>query len=484
VREPHGPLLQSAAMTGSLPLEPSPEDMRSMGAAALEVLVEHIATLADQPASRFDGVDELVDALREPAPEHGAPFDELLRTVAEGASRGFNTPGPGYLAYVPGGGLWSAAVADFLATAFNRYVGVWNAAPVLVQMEWQAIRWLAEMFGYPPESSGILTSGGSMSNFSALVAARRAQLGDDLTSGTMYVADQTHSSVLKSAILGGLPRANIRVVPADGALRLDLDAVRAAVARDREAGLRPFCLVASAGTTNTGAVDDLSGAADLARDDGLWLHVDAAYGGFFQLTDRGRLAFAGIERADSITLDPHKAMFLPYGTGCLLVRDGPRLREAHDVHEAEYLQDLADDETTPNFSDLSPELSRDFRGLRVWLPLKLHGVAAFREALDEKLDLAHTLYEGIRDADAIEVPWDPELTVVAFRSTAGPDPDEATRRLLARINASGRVFLSSTLLGGRMFLRACVVSHRTHRDRIDEAVEIIRRAAAEVAAPD
>jgi aromatic-L-amino-acid decarboxylase len=248
--------------------------------------------------------------------------------------------------------------------------------------------------------------------------------------------------------------------------------------------LRPFLVVASAGTTNTGVVDPIAAMADVAAQEGMWLHVDAAYGGFFQLTERGRAAFAGVERAHSITLDPHKGMFLPYGTGCLLVREGRRLREAHDVHEAEYLQDLADDEQTPNFADLSPELSRDFRGLRVWLPLKLHGLGAFREALDEKLDLARVLYEGIHDAPAIAIPWEPELSVVAFRleppGRAGDD--EATRRLLERINASRRIFLSSTMIDGRMFLRACVVSHRTHRDRIDEAVGIIRDAAAEVVA--
>jgi aromatic-L-amino-acid/L-tryptophan decarboxylase len=469
-----------------LPLEPTPDEMRHMASTVAELLVRHIESLPDMPAADFDGVEGLVAALREPAPERGAAFDDLVRQVGEAATRGFNTAGPGYLAYVPGGGLWSAAVADFLAAALNRFVGVWNAAPALVQMEWQAIRWLADAFDYPPSSSGILTSGGSMSNFSAIVTARRALLGEDLTGGVIYVGEQTHVSVLKAAVLAGFPRANVRALAPDAMLRQDPDTLRAAVRADREAGLRPFLAVASAGTTNTGAVDPIAAIADVAAEEGLWLHVDAAYGGFFQLTERGRAAFAGVERADSITLDPHKGMFLPYGTGCLLVREGRRLREAHDVHEAEYLQDLADDELTPNFTDLSPELSRDFRGLRVWLPLKLHGLAAFRAALDEKLDLARIVYEGIRDAPGIVVPWEPELSVVAFRlepdGASAAEAGEATRQLLDRINASRRVFLSSTTIGGRTFLRACVVSHRTHRDRIDEAVEIIRKAAAEVSA--
>jgi aromatic-L-amino-acid decarboxylase len=235
--------------------------------------------------------------------------------------------------------------------------------------------------------------------------------------------------------------------------------------------------VGSAGTTNTGRIDPLSELASFAEAEGLWFHVDAAYGGFFQMTERGRTRFAGIERADSITLDPHKGMFLPYGTGCLLVRDRALLRQAHQV-QAEYLQDLAPEDEIPNFADYSPELSRDFRGLRVWLPLKLHGAEAFRDALDEKLDLAEWLYETLRDTPGFELPWEPDLTVVPFRyrPRAG-DAEAFNRRLLERINASRRVFLSSTIIDGRFVLRACILSFRTHRDRIEEAAEIIRDAA-------
>jgi len=247
------------------------------------------------------------------------------------------------------------------------------------------------------------------------------------------------------------------------------------VREDRSAGLEPFLVVASAGTTNTGAVDAIADIADLTAEEGMWLHVDAAYGGFFELTERGRTKFRGIERADSITLDPHKGMFLPYGTGSLVVREGERLREAHFTGAA-YLQDLAGDDEIPNFSEYSPELSRDFRGLRVWFPLKLHGVSAFREALDEKLDLARVLFDGLCEIRGLELPWEPELTVVPFRLVDGDD--EANKRVLARINASGRVFMSSTIVQDRFTIRACILSHRTHRDRIDECIDIIGRAVA------
>jgi aromatic-L-amino-acid decarboxylase len=400
--------------------------------------------------------------------------------VKEAASHGFETAGPGYLAYIPGGGLFSAALADFIATGVNRFVNVWNAAPAFTQIEATVIDWIREQFGLPSEGGGILTSGGSMANLSALVTARRARLPEDFLRGTIYASDQTHASVAKAAMICGFPLANVRGVPTDDRLRIVPQALLEAVARDRAGGFTPFCVVANAGTTNTGAVDPIAELAEIAAWQDLWLHVDAAYGGFFQLTERGREAFRGIERADSITLDPHKGMFLPYGTGCLLVRERALLRHAHQV-EAAYLQDLGAEEEIPNFADYSPELSRDFRGLRVWLPLKLHGLGAFRDALDEKLDLTRVLYEGLGEVPGVELPWEPQMTVVAFRARSkSDDADDLSRQLLDRINASKRVFLSSTMIEGRFTIRACIVSHRTHRDRIHEALEIIRRSAEEL----
>jgi aromatic-L-amino-acid decarboxylase len=267
------------------------------------------------------------------------------------------------------------------------------------------------------------------------------------------------------------------VVPVTPELRMDVEALQRLVKEDRDGGRKPFLVVASAGTTNTGAIDPLGAIGDVCETDDLWLHADAAYGGFFALTARGRARLAGIERADSITLDPHKTLFLPYGTGLLIVREGERLRQAHRA-KGDYLQDLAPEGDIPNFTDYSPELSRDFRGFRVWLPLKLHGISAFRTALDEKLDLTEVLYDALRATEGFDVPWRPELTVVPFRYLpAAGDADAFNQRLLERINASKRIFLSSTRLNGDFWLRACIVSHRTHRDRVDEAIEIITNAA-------
>jgi aromatic-L-amino-acid decarboxylase len=259
---------------------------------------------------------------------------------------------------------------------------------------------------------------------------------------------------------------------------MDVAALLAIIEQDRLAGLRPCAIIASAGTTNTGAVDPIPELAQIAAAERIWLHVDGAYGGFFQLTDRGQQLFAGIERADSITLDPHKGMFLPYGTGALLVRDGSHLRAAHEVH-GPYLQDLAPEADIPNFSDYSAELSRDARGLRVWLPIMLHGLGAFREALDEKLDLARYAYEALSQIPSLEVPWEPELSIVAFRVGAGEDQasNAATADLLRRINATRRFVLSSTVVDGRFTIRIAVLSFRTHHDRIEELIDTIIRLA-------
>jgi aromatic-L-amino-acid decarboxylase len=488
------------------PLEPSSDEFRAMAAAVTEELVRFVEDLPRSRAADVEDVETPSARLREPAPEGPSPFEPLLATVMAGAAKAFNTTGPGYLAYIPGGGLVSAAVADFLACGINRYTGLWNPAPVLVELEWTAVRWLCDLFGYPATARGILTSGGSVSNLAAVVTARHALLPGDFLAGTLYASDQVHASVTKAAHIAGFPAGNVRSTATDPGYRIDLNALRSRVAEDRAAGFQPFLVAANAGSTNTGAVDPLDELADLAAEEGLWLHVDGAYGGFFQLTDRGRRAFRGIHRADSITLDPHKGMFLPYGTGALLVRDGVPLRDAHHVG-AEYLQDLVsvpsshqpaglgdvprdapDRAVPPNFSEYSPELSRDFRGLRVWLPIKLHGLSAFRDALDEKLDLAALLYEQLAAVPDLEV-VPPDLTVIAFRYAPprrdgedGNEFDAVNRRLLDRINGSGRIWLSSTMLRGRFTIRACILCHRTHRDRVEEAGEIIRRAVRDVAA--
>jgi aromatic-L-amino-acid/L-tryptophan decarboxylase len=462
------------------PLEPGPDEMRALVGAALELLMRFVDGLPAAPTLDVDGAFELARELRAaPPPEEGVPLGEALSTVERAAGKAIETAGPGYLAYIPGGGLFTSAVGEWVAQGLNRYTGISAAAPGLAAIETGVIDWLSDLFELPDGARGILTTGGSLANFSAVVCARSA-LAEDLASGTVYASEQAHHSIAKAIRLAGFPAGALRLVPCDDALRMDPVALEHTITADRAEGRRPCLVVASAGTTNTGAIDPLPPLVEVAEREGLWLHVDAAYGGFFQLTDRGRERFAGIGRVDSITLDPHKGMFLPYGTGCLLVRDGERLRRAHSVG-ADYLQDLEADPELPNFADHSPELTRANRGLRLWLPLQLHGVGAFRRALDEKLDLAEIVYERLSEIPELVVPWRPELSTVAFRLRDRGDEDN--RRLLERINDSRRIFLSSTVLDGRFTLRVSILSHRTHRDRIEEAVEIIGTEAARGAQP-
>lgn len=466
-------------------LEIDGRQLRAMMDAVLSRVAPHVDSLATQPAHDLDGHVALARSLAEPLPEHGASLDDVLGILFDRAvPKSFNTAGPGYLAYIPGGGLLHAAVADFLADAVNRYTGVWLAAPGLVQLETNVLRWLTGMVGFPDTAHGILTSGGSLANFSAVVAARADRLPEQFLNGTLYVSDQVHHSVQKAAMLAGFPSGNVCVVPSDERFRMRLDALEDAIARDRAAGQQPFLVVGSGGTTNTGTVDDLPGLATIAEREGLWFHVDAAYGGFFVMTDRGHRALDGMERADSITLDPHKGLFLPYGTGALLVRDVATLKRSHAT-EGAYLPPMQGQDEFFDYCQISPELSRPFRGLRLWLPLKLLGAGVFRAALDEKLDLAHRAADGLRAIRGMEVVAEPELSTVAFRATwPGVGPEETNdrnRRLLDAVNRRRRVYLTATTVGGRFLLRICVVSFRTHRDRIDECLADIETALDELA---
>ncbi len=477
--------MPSDSVAESFPLEPSADEMRHLVDQAMQYIIAHIESLPDQPAANTEGGAELARSLREPLPEQGQAYSELLQTLFQTAiPRSFNCAGPGYLAYVPGGGIFHAAVADLISDAVNRYVGVWAASPGLAQLEANVVRWLCDIIGYPASAGGFLASGGSLANFSAIFTARRERLPEDFLSGTLYTSSQTHHSVQKAALLAGFPARNVREIPTDEHFRIRPDALQHHIAADRQAGLTPFLILGNAGTTNTGAVDDLTVLADIARQHGLWLHVDAAYGGFFMLTRRGRAQLRGIERSDSITLDPHKGLFLPFGTGSLLVREREALKRAHQGEAAAYLPGMQDDPDCVDFCQISPELSRDFRGLRVWLPLKMHGVQPFRQALDEKLDLAAWATAELRKIPEIEIVAEPQLSIVAFRLNRPgldmPALNALNHAWLEAINAHKRVLLTGTMLGDRFAIRICALCFRTHQDRMEMCLEDIRAACRAV----
>jgi len=458
------------------PLELTSEPLRRALELAARFASEEIDSLDSQPSADVLGAEDLARTFVEELPTAPRSLEAILERLRPAIRKSFNTAGPGYLAFIPGGGIPSAAIADLIATSTNRYVGVRPPAPALAQIEETAIAWLARIMGYPATAGGILTSGGSLSTLSAIVAARETKLPDDFSKGTIYMSEETHYCVAKAARIAGFRDWQVRRVGLDERRRIDPKALAHAIEMDRMKGLKPFLIIANVGTTNTGAIDDLPRLVSIGRSHSMWIHADAAYGGFFRLADEGPALMPQIEECDSITLDPHKGMFLPYGNGCLLVKNPETLKRAHSM-DAEYLHDVRPQESF-NFSDLSPELSRDFRGLRLWFPLVLHGVDAFKDAIEEKLMLTRWAHERLRSDSRFEILDEPQLSVIAFRLKGdGPAADLMNEELMRRVNARGRVFLSSTKLDGRYVIRLCVLSFRTHMDRVRDAVTSLRAEA-------
>ncbi|HZD53290.1 MAG TPA: aminotransferase class I/II-fold pyridoxal phosphate-dependent enzyme [Woeseiaceae bacterium] len=465
-------------------LDPDPATRarwREAAVAYTERMLEELGTL---PAYR-PGFGDPGGALAQPFGEEPTGIDELLATLeAQVLAPGINPASPGHLAYIPGGGLYPAALGDLIADITNRYAGVFFAAPGAVRLEMRLVSWLAELVGYPAATAGgDLTSGGSIANLSAIVAAREAHdlRSTDLPRRVVYLSEQCHHSVQKALRIAGLGECVRRLVAVDERWRMRPNALERAIEADRAANLLPWFVVATAGTTDTGAIDPLADIAEVAAAEGLWLHVDAAYGGAFLLCDEGRRALAGIERSDSAVIDPHKGLFLPFGSGALLVRDRERLAAANRYH-ANYMQDAVRPEVELSPADLSPELSRPFRGLRLWLPLKLCGLAPFRAALEEKLMLARHFHTRLSALPGWEVGPAPDLSVVTYRyRPPRGDADDFNRRLIEAVQQDGRVFISSTRLEGRFTLRLAVLHFRTHLAEIELALELLQHYAKQLA---
>jgi aromatic-L-amino-acid decarboxylase len=458
--------------------------MRAMADTVADRCIAHIASLDRQPSCGDVDAAALCRALREPAPEHGSALEPLLDALFnDWIPRSFTAPGPGYLAYIPGGGTYPAALADFIANTTNRYTGVWQAAPALVQLEANALDWLRDWMGFPAETRGLFTAGGSMATFNAIVCARERYLGAEIRRGVLYTSDQAHHSVLKSAKLAGVMPDRVRAIASDDMYRMRLDGLGEAIAEDRRAGLTPFAVVSSAGTTNTGAVDPLDAIADLCAGESLWHHIDGAYGAFFRLCDDMHGALRGLSRGDSLTLDPHKGMFLPYGTGALLVRDGAALRAAHEATAA-YLPAMPHPADFYDPSQHGPELSRGFPGLRVWLSVKMFGSAAFRAAITEKRALTLDAARRVAALPGIVIDAAPELSLFAFHLTwpgaTRADEDSATQALMDRTTNRGRVMVTGCTAHGRFLGRVCVLSFRTHQPQIDALVEDLAASIAEI----
>jgi glutamate/tyrosine decarboxylase-like PLP-dependent enzyme len=413
-----------------------------------------------------------------PISDRPADIDTLLRAFQISVvETGLNPASPTFLAYIPGGGVFMSSLGDYLADVTNRYAGVRFANPGAVEMENMLLDWMAELVGYPAASGGNLASGGSVANLTGIVTAREAHglKARDYDRAVVYLTGQVHHCVDKALRVAGMGECVRRYVEMDERYRMIPAALDRAVAEDRRAGLIPWMVIASAGTTDVGAIDPLEDIGRLARANGLWYHIDAAYGGFFALVDECRPKLAGMELSDSIVLDPHKGLFLPYGTGALIVQDKRALHRAHYYQEAAYMQDVVAEEsvTVDSPAELSPELTKHFRGLRMWLPLMLHGVEPFRACLEEKLLLTRYFYDEVQKL-GFEVGPEPELSVATYRYVPkSGDANAFNEALIQEIHRDGRAFVSSTMLDGTFVLRLAVLTFRTHLEAIDRFLEIL-----------
>jgi len=464
------------------PLEPGAaarKRLRKSVIASSERFLRKVETLKAYQETEDKGIG----LLRAPIAEQGISVDAAIELLEHDVVRpGGHPASGGYLAYIPGGGIYPAALGDYLAAITDKYAGVFFAGPGPVRMENMLLRWVADLLGYPAAAAGNIASGGSIANLTALVTARDAHglKSADFPKAVVYSSSQTHHSIDKALRITGLGEAQVRRVAIDDRFRMRAEVLEQTIVADRKQGLRPWLVVAAAGTTDTGAVDPLEPIAAICAREGCWLHVDAAYGGFFLLTEQGRAALKGIERSDSVVLDPHKGLFLPWGAGIVVVRNGKALAAAHHS-SGHYMQDAMKSPGELSPADLSPELTKHFRALRMWLPLVLLGVKPFRAALDEKLLLARYFRQEI-EAVGFEVGPPPDLSIVTFRwARPGASLEQQNRdneAIVDGVRRDGRIFLSSTMLDGRFTLRMAALGFRTHRRTIDLALKILEEQRA------
>ena len=449
------------ARTDTLGLET--DEMRRLGYWVVDRVVEHFEQGADGPAINASPAGDLRAALGGPVPEApGDPIEAMQTLVDVALSNMQHGDHPRYFARVPGPSSYAGVLGDWLGTGFNAIAASWAGSSGPSTVELVALDWLRQLLGLPEGTEGILMSGGSLSNMTALAAAR-AHLG----SGVAYLSDQTHASIPRALTALGFPAEQVRVLRSDERLRLTEAAVAEAVRADRRRGLNPRFIIATGGTTNTGAVDELEGLAELAAAEGMWLHVDGAYGAPAALCPAGRAALRGLELADSLVLDPHKWLFAPYDVGCLFVRRPGVLEQAFSMRP-EYLADVRPDTAEVNFGDRSLELTRRSRALKLWLMLKVYGAERVRDAIERCIGLAEHAQRLLESDPGWEVVTPAQLGIVTF---ARPDwSAEEHAAAAAAMAAGGYATVTSTVLRDRPALRLCTINPLTTESEVEETL--------------
>jgi aromatic-L-amino-acid/L-tryptophan decarboxylase len=470
-------------------LDPSADEIRNWGNSVVELMADYLGDLRDRRVYRQMSSREIRDRLDATLPSKGIDFDALLKVFRETVipfSR--QNAHPRMFGYVQSPGTPIAAFADLLASTLNANLTVWRSAPAPVEMERLTINWIRQILGFNAEAGGLFVSGGSMANLAAIATARQAK---DYPSGRLriYASSETHFSIAKAAALLGIGLENVRDVAINERFRIQVDDLVAKITADLESGYVPFCVVANAGTVNTGAVDPLAEVRQIADRFKLWMHVDGSYGAFAVLVELARKLFTGIEQADSVALDPHKWLYLPVDVGCVIYRD-PEIARAAFAHEAEYTRIIGQEaDEAFAFWDYGPELSRRFRALKVWMLLKGVGLDSLSEGIESNLACARYFESVVRASDDFEMVAPVELSIFCFRHVPAklrresPEAIDAfNERLLIALQRDGSSYLSNATLGGRFALRGCVLNYRTTFRDMEILLDDLRRVAGSLPA--
>lgn len=455
----------------SAALEPSESTRNELLRQATDLGNDFINTITDTPS--YSNAQVSKDLSFKKATQSIETLLDLYKT--EVASKGINAASGGHFGYIPGGGIYTAAIGDYLADVTNEYVGSKFASPGGVAIENVCIDWMKSIFNFPSTAVGNLTSGGSIANLIALTAARdkRSIKGASIEKSVVYLSEQAHHCILKAFRIIGLGDIIIRKIALDEQSRLRTDALLTAIEEDKEKGLIPSIVIASAGTTDTGAIDPLYDIGKICKSNDLWYHIDGAYGGFFILVQKIKDKFKGIEMADSLVVDPHKGLFLPYGIGAVLVKDQAAVMQSH-YYLANYMQDTLDESLVNSPMDLSPELTKHFRGMRMWLPLQLHGVAPFSACLEEKLLLVQYFRNEI-SKEGFMVGPKPDLSVSYFWFPKDKRQNEYNQKLINLMMEDGEIFFSSTTIKESFVIRVAILSFRTKINEVNRAIKMIKR---------
>jgi aromatic-L-amino-acid/L-tryptophan decarboxylase len=484
-------------------LDMAPEDLRALSEKATDLVARYFGTISELPVfPNMSGED--VTALFDFAlPREGAPLETLFADCENIINASRHNGHPRFFGYVASPATPAGAYADLIASALNANVTAWRSAPAATEIETTVVRWLGSLVGFDDDAHGLLTSGGSMANLTALLIAQRSRTQTNTSRAglwheapmTIYASDQIHLSIAKGADILGFGRDQVKIVKTDERLKLDVRDLREQVAGDREKGLRPFCVVASAGTTSTGAIDPLGDVALVATENDLWFHIDGAYGAFGAMAPQCRHRFAGIDLADSLSLDPHKWLYTPIDCGCVLFRDPEAARRAFST-DADYIkvQEQSEAESFA-FWDFGMELSRRFRALKIWMTLRHYGATRIAAAIEHDISLARHMAARVEAADDFELLAPVELSICCFRylpanlraqleraddaerSAINSDLDELNARIMHTVQRGGRAYLSSAIINDRFALRACIINFRTEPSDIDITLDVVRDAA-------